>query len=296
MKSWVDSFRAHLRGRNASAHTSRAYLADVEGFVRSSGVGAPEEIDRAVVRSFVAGLQADASFSRSSVLRKISAVRAFTRFLRERKALSRDPFLQVPMPKRTKTLPKFLTEKEVEELLAAAVRSAEKLGHRDRAIVELLYSSGLRRSEISTLNVGDVDFMSGFVRVFGKGSKERLVPAGSAALNALRAYLKTRPGHTDGQGGGGQPLFLNERGTRLTHDGIALVVRRWAREAKFSKKVTPHMLRHSFATHLLNGGCDLRSVQEMLGHKNLATTQVYTHLSLERLKKAYSDAHPDAKS
>lgn len=291
MKSWLDGFRAYLRARNGSAHTLRAYMADVEAFVRNSGIAGPADVDRGVVRSFIAALQADAALSRATVLRKISAVRAFTRFLRERKALKLDPFLQVAIPKRQKTLPKFLSEAELGELLSAAVRGAEKLGHRDRAIVELLYSSGLRRSELAGLNVGDVDFMSGFVRVFGKGSKERLVPVGSAALGAMREYLKSRADR-----GGGQPLFLNKVGGRLTHDGVALVVRRWAREARFGKKVTPHMLRHSFATHVLNGGCDLRQVQEMLGHKNLATTQIYTHLSLERLKKAYSESHPEAKS
>lgn len=290
MKPWVQSFLTHVRAsRNGSPHTLRAYQADLEGFLALTKASGPKSIDRSLVRGYIAALQGDAKLKRSSVLRKISAVRSFTRWLRENGELDRDPFLQVPVPKREKRLPKFLTEAEVDELLKAGARAAQKLGPRDRALLELLYSCGLRRAELAGLNVGDVDFLSGFVRVFGKGSKERLVPAGTTALKALREYLGARASR-----GGGQPLFLNHRGARLTHDGVALVVRRWSRDCGFSKKVTPHMFRHSFATHLLNGGCDLRSVQEMLGHKNLATTQVYTHLSLERLKKTYSQAHPDA--
>ena len=289
MSHWVQSFLTHLRGaRNCSPHTLRAYEADLAGFLEKTRLTAPSGIDRGLVRGYIASLQAEGR-SRATVLRKISAVRSFTRYLREQGQLARDPFVQVPTPKREKRLPKFLTESEMDELLAAGAAALGELGPRDRAILELLYSSGLRRSEVAALSVGDVDFLSGFIRVFGKGSKERLVPVGGGALSRLREYLGARASR-----GGGAPLFLNHRGGRLTHDGVALVVKRWARLAGFHKPVTPHVFRHSMATHLLNSGCDLRSVQEMLGHKNLATTQVYTHLSLERLKKVYDGAHPRA--
>ena len=160
---------------------------------------------------------------------------------------------------------------------------------RDSAVLELLYSSGLRRSEVSGLNIGDVDFVGGTVRVFGKGSRERVVPVGDAALGRLRDYLKSRPGAP-----AGAPLFLNGKGGRLSDQGVAWILKRWIRASGWPKPVTPHVFRHSFATHLLDHGCDLRSVQEMLGHKNLATTQVYTHLSLEQLKRVYGRSHPKA--
>ncbi|MHB2026226.1 MAG: tyrosine-type recombinase/integrase [Elusimicrobiota bacterium] len=166
---------------------------------------------------------------------------------------------------------------------------AGRFSKRDRAVLELLYSSGIRRCEVSRLNIGDVDFFSGIARVLGKGSAERLAPVGEKALRALREYLDIRP-----RAQGGDPLFLNWRGQRLSEQGVAVVIKRWIAHSRWPKKITPHVFRHSFATHLLNRGCDLRSVQEMLGHKNLATTQIYTHLTLDRLKKVYRQAHPRA--
>ena len=162
---------------------------------------------------------------------------------------------------------------------------------RDFAIFELLYSSGLRRSEIAGLNIGDIDFYSGMVRVFGKGRKERIVPVGDRALQCIKDYLMTRPFPH----GAGEPLFLNCHNTRLSGNGIALILERMAGRARFARRVNPHAIRHSFATHLLDNGCDLKSVQEMLGHKNLQTTEIYTHVSLDRLKSVYKKAHPGAK-
>jgi site-specific recombinase XerD len=158
---------------------------------------------------------------------------------------------------------------------------------RDRALLELLYSCGLRRAEASALNVGDVDFLSGIARVFGKGSKERLVPVGASALGFLRAYLASR-----GRPGDGEALFINRRGGRLSSDGVAFLVRRWCRRSPLLKTVAPHAFRHSFATHLLDRGADIREVQEMLGHSSLSTTQIYTHVSLKRLQQSYRAAHP----
>lgn len=294
---WIRRFLMELRGqRNFSPHTLRAYSKDLEQYLDFCGRGGVRkvgQITRGHIRAYLAHLQEspDGGPARSTLLRKISAVRSWVKFLVERGLLDENPFLGIPLPKKKRKLPRFLTEAEIRLLLdlSPSLKSPEK--ERDRAIMELLYSSGLRRSEIVGLNVSQVDFVGGFVRVFGKGSKERLVPAGHRALQAVRDYLalrKTAPGTR----GGGEPLFLSRRGRRLSAAALAWLVGRWARQARLLKPLAPHTLRHTFATHLLDGGCDLRSVQEMLGHKNLSTTQVYTHVSMERLKKVYEKSHP----
>jgi integrase/recombinase XerC len=290
LRSWVARFLTHLRGsRNCSAHTVRAYGADLEHFLWRLDDPEPGAVDRNAVRAYLADLQDKGSLGRSSVLRKVSALRAFFRYLRSEGVMSDDPFCALPLPRKAARLPKFLTESEVSELLGQDGSNKGPSWARDRAILELLYSSGLRRSELAALNVGDVDFVSGFVRVFGKGSRERLVPVGAAALSCLRESLRRRgPAASRGE----SPLFLNARGARLTDAGVAFLLKGWLRRAGWLKSVTPHALRHSFATHLLNSGCDLRSVQEMLGHKSLATTQIYTHVSLEKLKEVYGRSHP----
>lgn len=286
MKLSLERFLTRLRAaKNYSPHTLRAYRADLEAFTAKFPGLEPSGIDRAHVRRHLAELQAGDA-SRATVLRKASALRSFVKFLRAEGELKRDPFLGVPMPKRQRSLPKFLTEAEMEQVLSAPSEAGEA-SERDRAMLELLYSSGLRRAEISALNVGDVDFLSGTIRVFGKGSKERIVPAGDLALKTLRAYLRTR-----GAPGDGEPLFTNLRGERLSTEGVVFVVRRWVRRSSLLKKVTPHVFRHSFATHLLNRGCNIREVQEMLGHADLNTTQVYTHVSLRHLQDVYKGAHP----
>ncbi|OGR96604.1 MAG: hypothetical protein A2V88_01740 [Elusimicrobia bacterium RBG_16_66_12] len=286
MRLQVERFLTRLRAaKNCSPHTLRAYRADLEGFrTKFPGLEA-SDIDRSHIRRHLAELQSGTS-ARATVLRKASALRSFVLFLRREGGLSRDPFLGVPLPKRTRCLPKFLTEAEMSEILAAPA-SAGAGSERDRALIELLYSSGLRRAEVSTLNVGDADFLSGTVRVFGKGSKERIVPVGESALKCLRAYLRSRGGPSDGE-----PLFTNLRGARISQDGVMFLVRRWIKKSSLLKKVTPHVFRHSFATHLLNHGCDIRVVQEMLGHASLRTTQIYTHVSLDRLRDVYKGAHP----
>ncbi|MBI3553994.1 MAG: tyrosine-type recombinase/integrase [Elusimicrobia bacterium] len=290
LKVTVERFLANLRAsRNYSAHTCRGYRADLGHFAALHPELAPESLSRSHVRAYLAQLQKEEKLARNSLLRRISALRSFARFLREQGTLKADPFLNVPLPKKEARLPKFLTQAEMGSLLAPPAAASRRFQARDRAVLELLYSSGLRRSEVSSLNIGDVDFMGGTVRVFGKGSRERIVPVGTSALSSLRDYLKARPGAP-----AGAPLFLNGRGGRLSDQGVAWLLKRWVRSAGWSKPVTPHVFRHSFATHLLDAGCDLRSVQEMLGHKNLATTQVYTHLSLEQLKRVYRRSHPKA--
>lgn len=286
MKLQLERFLTRLRAaKNYSPHTLRAYRADLEGFAAKFPSLAPADLDRAHVRRHLAELQSGDA-SRATVLRKASALRSFVKFLRAEGELKRDPFLGVPMPKRTRSLPKFLTEAEMEEVLSAP-KGADAASERDRALIELLYSSGLRRAEVGALNVGDVDFLSGTVRVFGKGSKERIVPVGGTALTCLRAYLRSRGSPADGE-----PLFSSLRGARLSDEGVVFVVRRWVRRSSLLKKVTPHVFRHSFATHLLNRGCNIREVQEMLGHADLNTTQIYTHVSLQKLQEVYKGAHP----
>ncbi|MFI5349424.1 MAG: site-specific tyrosine recombinase/integron integrase [Elusimicrobiota bacterium] len=287
MRLQLEKFLTRLRAaKNYSPHTLRAYRADLESFAAKFPDVNAADLDRVHVRRHLSELQSGDS-SRATVLRKASALRSFVKFLRAEGELKRDPFLGVPLPKRTRSLPKFLTEAEMEEILSAPVSSGDSGSERDRAMIELLYSSGLRRTEISTINVGDLDILSGTVRVFGKGSKERIVPVGKEALSRLRNYLRSRGGPADRE-----PLFSNLRGARLSSEGVAFVVRRWVKRSSLLKKVTPHVFRHSFATHLLNHGCNIREVQEMLGHSDLNTTQIYTHISLQKLQEVYKGAHP----
>ncbi|MDT8285630.1 MAG: tyrosine recombinase XerC [Elusimicrobiales bacterium] len=305
MKVLIERFLLHIKSQlNFSRHTVRAYasdLAEFAAYAEAEGAEFPAGFDRYLMRAYMAMLQEDRKNSRNTIIRKVSSARSFIRWLIAEGELESDPFALLRAPKKEKRLPRFLTEGEVRKLYDynAPVSGRDTLRHgvpvpsaplapRDYAILALLYSAGLRRSEVTGLNVGDVDFYSGFARVMGKGSKERLVPVGDKALESLRAYLASRP---EGRAPA-RPLFLNARGGRLSGHGVALIVKKMARQARFARGLNPHALRHSFATHLLDHGCDLRSVQEMLGHKNLETTQVYTHVSLERLKEVYDKAHP----
>lgn len=301
MKLLVEQFLLHLRAqRNFARNTIKAYQFDLGEFLACAAAARaaePRALDRLLMRGYIAHIS-ERKVSRNTLLRKISAVRSFLRYLQETGQLETDPFDLITIPKKEKRLPRFLTEGEVGKLQdfnrPEEVNAREKgyyFALRDFALFELVYSSGLRRSEAAGLNIGDVDFFSGFARVMGKGSKERLVPVGDRALEALKAYLETRPrplAH-------GLPLFLNHKHTRLTGAGIALIFKKMAKRARFARPMNPHSVRHSFATHLLDRGCDLKSVQEMLGHKNLQTTEIYTHVSLERLKEVYEKAHPRSK-
>jgi len=301
MKLLVDQFLLHLRAqRNFSRNTIKAYQFDLGEFLAygaANKAASPAAMDRLLMRGYIAHIS-DRKVSRNTLLRKISAVRSFVQYLLETGQLETDPFDLITIPKKEKRLPRFLTEGEVGKLQdfnsPEEVNAKEKgyyFAIRDYALFELVYSSGLRRSEAAGLNIGDLDLYSGFVRVMGKGSRERLVPVGDKALTAVREYLETRPkplAH-------GLPLFLNHKNTRLTGAGIALIFKKMAKRARFARPMNPHSVRHSFATHLLDHGCDLKSVQEMLGHKNLQTTEIYTHVSLERLKEVYDKAHPRAK-
>jgi site-specific recombinase XerD len=301
MKLLADQFLLHLRAqRNFSRNTLKAYQGDLAEFLAFAGTNKaekPEALDRPLMRGYIASVSGR-KVSRNTLLRKISSLRSFLRYLIENGLLENDPFDLITIPKKEKRLPRFLTEGEVGKLQdynrpeeVNAKENGYYFALRDFALFELVYSSGLRRSEAAGLNIGDLDFFSGFARVLGKGSRERLVPVGEKALLALRAYLETRPKPLSH----GLPLFLNHKNARLTGAGIALVFKKMARRARFARPMNPHSVRHSFATHMLDRGCDLKSVQEMLGHKNLQTTEIYTHVSLERLKEVYDKAHPRAR-
>jgi integrase/recombinase XerD len=294
-------FLAYLEfERGLSRNTLEAYRSDLLQLgehLRRTGVGALEA-GHSDLADFVADLAAGSEerppVAAATLQRKVACLRSFYRHLRRTDQITDDPTTHLRAPKQGRKLPQVLTRDEVAVLLQQP-RGTEPPALRDRALLELMYACGLRASEAIGLEVGDVDLETGVLRARGKGAKERLVPIGSAASRALVAYL-----------GRGRPqlvgdrleaaLFVNHRGTRLTRQGLYKVVQRHARTAGLAGKMSPHTLRHTFATHLLAGGCDLRSLQEMLGHADIATTQVYTHLSAERLKDVYFDAHPRARS
>ena len=275
-----------------SPRTIEAYERDLERFVEyaaSQGIGAPLDITSKLLREFVYHLK-DLGLSPSSIRRSVSAIRTYFRFLTGDGIVVRDPSERLEIPKRWRTLPDVLTIEEVQRLLAAPTLD-DRLVFRDRALLEVAYGAGLRVSEWITLGQRDVMFDEGLVRVFGKGSKERLVPIGRSAIAAIAVYTRElRPRLEKGEGKG--VLFLNARGRPLTRMGAWKILRQHVERAGITKHVSPHTLRHSFATHLLEGGADLRAVQEMLGHVDIATTQIYTHVDREYLRKVHKSYHP----
>ncbi len=276
----------------ASANTGTAYGRDLDRFVEyasTHGAGAPGEVTPRLVREYVFHLK-DLGLAPASIRRTVSAVRTYFRFLVGEGHVMRDPSERVETPKRWRTLPDVLTADEVSRLLAAPTLD-EPLAFRDRAMLELAYGAGLRVSEWISIGTRDLMFDEGLVRVFGKGSKERLVPVGRAALGAVAIYVRElRPRLEKGQGKG--ILFLNVRGEPLSRMGAWKILRKYVELAGITKAVSPHTLRHSFATHLLEGGADLRSVQEMLGHADISTTQLYTHVDREYLRSVHRQFHP----
>jgi integrase/recombinase XerC len=274
--------------RGASPHTLRSYAADLSEFTRflaEEKIAGWEAADTRVVRAFVARLHRR-GLAKTTIARKLAAVRSCFRFLARRGALAVNPARQVRGPRLGRRLPSFLPVDETSALLGETGEPS-LAGVRDRALLELLYASGLRVAEGCGLDVDDLDEARRTVRVLGKGDKERVVPVGETALEALGAYLELR-GRRRG------PLFLNARGGRLTARSAHRIVRARARAAGIGQRVTPHTLRHSFATHMLGAGADLRLIQELLGHRRLSTTQRYTHVSPEHLMRVYDAAHPRA--
>ncbi len=280
--------------RNVSPYTVRNYTTDLLGFfkfLKGKEISSLNEVDRHVARDYLAYLL-EQGFVKASIARKLSAIRSFYRYLLREKMVSTSPVETTSSPKLDKRLPSFLSIKEVNRLLEAPDLSTPQ-GQRDRALLELLYASGLRVSELVSLNVGQIDFDSCEIRVWGKGSKERVVLMGKPAAEALRAYLQQgRPKLFGTRIRMTNALFINRYGERLIERRVQRILEKYASLAGISKKVHPHMLRHTFATHLLDGGADLRVVQELLGHANLSSTQIYTHVSKSQARKVYLSAHP----
>jgi integrase/recombinase XerD len=275
-----------------SLRTQEAYGKDLDRFAEYAdvkGVAAPLDITARTLREYVYHLK-DLGLSPASIRRSVSALRTYFRFLTGDGVVVRDPSERLETPKRWRELPDVLTVDEVQRLIAAPTLD-DNMVFRDRALLELAYGAGLRVSEWITLGVRDLMLEEGLIRVFGKGSKERLVPIGRSAIGAVAVYLRElRPRLEKGEGKG--ILFLNARGRPLTRMGAWKILRGYVERAGITKHVSPHTLRHSFATHLLEGGADLRAVQEMLGHVDIATTQIYTHVDREYLRQVHRSYHP----
>ena len=285
------AFLRHLAvERNASAHTLRSYandLGDFQRFLAARGTPDLASADLRLIRAWLAALHAR-GLAPASVARKLAAVRSCYRFLVRRGVVEGNPAREARSPRQPRKLVSFLPIDEATQLVdGRALGGASR--ERDRAILEILYASGLRVSELAGLDLDDVDRTERTLRVLGKGRKERIVPYGGAAARALETWLGER-GEADGA------LFTNARGGRLTVRSVHTIVRRSARAAGITRRVSPHTLRHTFATHLLDGGADLRAIQELLGHSRLSTTQRYTHVGAEQLMKVYDRAHPRATS
>jgi integrase/recombinase XerC len=290
----ADVFARYLRSeKQYSAHTLRNYMQDLAqfaAFISAARDGAEIAIDAigpADIRAF-AGQLMIAGIARRSVARKLSAVRSFFKFLYRKGMLDTQPAAGLRTPKQPRHLPRFLTVNDIDRL-CRAVDDATLQGRRDRAIIEVLYSTGMRVSELAALTHARVDVKAGVIRVIGKGKKERLVMLGGAARTALDAYVRD-PAYTHQKLE--EPIFRNRFGRPLGVLSIERMIVRAGKIAGLAERVTPHMLRHSFATHMLDAGADLRSVQELLGHASLSTTQIYTHITPARMKRAYDAAHP----
>ncbi len=277
--------------KGASEHTTKNYGIDLREFMKFLEAKDLKELTYLDIRSFLAFLK-NRAYSKSSISRKLACLRSFFKYLVRENSLTQNPAAGIATPKKEKRLPSFLSIEEITRLLEAPAKNCweEK---RDKAILEMLYSSGLRVSELVGLNHDDLDFFGGLVRVRGKGKKERIVPVGQAALNSLRASLDVKPPR-ETSNAIKKPLFISRIGTRLTDRSIRRMILKYVKRTGLSKEISPHTFRHSFATHMLDRGADLRSVQELLGHANLSTTQIYTHVTTQRLKDAYAAAHPRA--
>ena len=291
----MDAFLDYLRlEKNASVHTVNSYAGDLRhyfDFLRREGGLKVADATHLAVRSYLASLQRE-NYARRSISRKLSALRAFYAYLTREELIGSNPFSAVRTPKLDRRLPKFLYVEEMEELLRLP-DAATPLGLRDKAVLETLYAGGMRVSELAGLDISSVDLGLGVALVFGKGARERYVPLGEHAVLALKTYLeKGRPQLAAGSGT--KALFLNARGGRLTDRSVRRIVDKYVAQISGLKKISPHTFRHSFATHLLEAGADLRTVQELLGHVNLSTTQIYTHMSKDHLQTVYNRAHPRA--
>ncbi len=293
MRKYVFDFIRYLKHeKNVSPHTERSYLSDLEQFFDFLGDLELSAVDHQVLRRFVAGLM-KLNVKRSSIARKLSSLRAFFKYLNRQGVVSTNPAKLIATPRGEKRLPAVLTADDALRLMEAPNREKKASGDtllRDRAVLETLYSTGIRAIELVVMNHDDIDRRDRLVRIRGKGRKERVVPIGQKALDAIDAYLRMRPDPT--------PLaavFTGRAGKRLTARTVQRILEKYRKILGFTQKASPHTLRHSFATHMLESGADLRAIQELLGHASLSTTQRYTHLNLDSLMNAYDKAHPRAR-
>jgi integrase/recombinase XerC len=309
MRDHLKAFLQYLKlNRHLSPHTVRAYESDVTQYLAfvAAGTGKkmselqPADLDMRSARAHVAGLNS-AGKARSSVARKLSALKTFVRYLRREEVIDHDPTAMAVAPKRDHTIPVFLSEPEITRLIETP-NTGDPLGRRDRAILELFYASGLRLSELVAVDLEDINLSGRMVRVMGKGRKERLLPFNQSAADAIRAWMTDRAQllasrkmqNARGRMQKADPLFVNYRGTRLTDRSVDRLLRKYVAQCSTRMGISPHALRHSFATHLLQRGADLRAIQELLGHAALSTTQRYTHVNAAQLIDIYRKSHPRA--
>lgn len=302
MYSYFDGFLVYLlTEKDASPHTVKSYTNDLyDGltfFARSLGTEDyklhPAQVTKEVFRDYLGDMHAQEK-SGGTMARRMSSWRSFFKYLCREGVLEDNPLTGISIPKRSRKLPHFLAQGEMNRLLAVPERQ-KLLGARDLAVLETLYGTGIRVSELVRIDIDDIDLSRGQVKVVAKGNRERLVPLGSYAVEAVRNYMhQVRPLLMDGKKGRQSALFLNRRGRRLTDRGVRWLVKQYVEQLHLQDKTSPHTFRHSYATHLLDNGADLRSVQELLGHARLSTTQIYTHLSKERIKRVYDQYHPRA--
>ncbi len=293
MRKYVFDFLRYLKHeKNVSPHTERSYLSDLEQFFDFLGDLELSAVDHQVLRRFVAGLM-KLNVKRSSIARKLSSLRAFFKYLNRQGVVSTNPAKLIATPRGEKRLPAVLTADDALRLMEAPNREKKASGDtllRDRAVLETLYSTGIRASELIGINHDDIDRSDRLIRIRGKGRKERVVPIGQTALDAIEAYLRMRSDPPPSAA-----VFTGSAGKRLTARTVQRILEKYRKILGFTQKASPHTLRHSFATHMLESGADLRAIQELLGHASLSTTQRYTHLNLDSLMNAYDKAHPRAR-
>lgn len=290
MIRYIDRFIDYLKiEKNASGHTIINYSADLRDFSKFLKDVSVEGVTYLILRRYLAHMRG-LNYSKRTIARKLASLRSFFRFLYREGYIKTNPATSIVTPKLDRKLPVFLDIDEVVKLIESP-SDRDLSGLRDRAILETLYSTGIRVSELVGLSMDDVDFIGGVIKVAGKGKKERLTPIGDKALRSIRSYInKIKERKKFGK----EAVFLNKNGTRLTDRSIRRIVGKYIKIVSLREDISPHTLRHSFATHLLNRGADLRSVQELLGHANLSSTQIYTHVTTKRLKEVYEKAHPRA--
>lgn len=295
MEKFLEEFIYHLAvERGLAANTLVSYRTDLNGFIsfcRKYGVVTMEQAGKDSIMSYLFHLNL-LGRSPATISRQLAAIKSYYRFAVNEGIVSQDPSQELESPKPAQRLPRVLTIEEVDLLLSQPL-TGEATGLRDKAMLELLYATGLRVSELVSLDISSLNLENGFIRFFGKGSKERMVPLGDVAARFLREYLQRGRCKLE-KSGTTSALFVNHRGKRLTRQGFWKIIKKYAAKAKINTVITPHTLRHSFATHLLENGADIRAVQEMLGHTDISTTQIYTHLTQKKVKETYNRSHPRA--